>query len=115
MSRHSPIWIELNLGTLPTKKLVAAKTPVKPSWPKATIEDIKSYTSRLGGKLEALHSPGSLVCSEPHCADVTHSEERDSYMLDILLSIVETTHTSLPLSGGRRVNNGKAGSRAIPG
>ena len=110
MSRHSPIWIKLNLGSLPTKKLAAGKTPIKPSWSKATEENITTYTSELKNKLEALQIPASLTCSDPHCSDPHHSEERDSFMLDILLSIVETTHSSVPLTGGRRAKNSKAGA-----
>ena len=40
------------------------------------------------------------------------------FMLDILLCIVESSHTALPLSGGRRVgwsSTGRGGCRAIPG
>ena len=36
-------------------------------------------------------------------------------MLDILLSIVETSHTSLPLCGGRRVGRSASGCKALPG
>ena len=35
-----------------------------------------------------------------------HSKDRDSITLDILLAVVEATHTCLPFSGGRRVGGG---------
>ena len=43
-----------------------------------------------------------LDCSDPQCCDSKHSSDRDNYVLDILCSIVESTHTTLPLAGGRR-------------
>ena len=116
MSRHSPIWLRIDLGNLPKKLKVSTKVPVKPSWIKATLEDIQEYNSKLRQKLEALSSPDTMGCSDPHCTDVDHSQERDTFMLDILLATVETSHTALPLSGGRRVGGKvKAGCKAIPG
>ena len=102
MSRHSPIWLKLDLGSLPKKLRVSSRTPIKPSWPKATVEDIKEYSNSLKLKLETLSSPHALLCNDPHCADLIHSQQRDTYMLDILLAIVETSHITLPLTGGRR-------------
>ena len=42
LSRHSPIWVRLNLGSLQVRKI-----PRKPSWPKASEEDAQEYTSTL--------------------------------------------------------------------
>ena len=62
----------------------------------------------------------SLGCSDPLCSDPTHSTERDDHVLDILCSIVESSHTKLPLAGGRRAapansKSGKVSGGNIPG
>ena len=117
LSRHSPIWLKISLGEpLPLKKVVPHRTPRKPSWPKATPENIGNFTETLGSRLSDVVAPDSLGCSNCQCTDPLHSQERDSFTLDILLSMVEVTHTCLPMSGGRRVSNPNSkGYRAIPG
>ena len=95
-SRHSPIWLSSDLGKIPIRNLVSRKTSIKPSWLKATADDTVNYTTTLESKLLSLATPQSLLCSDPHCADQTHSQERDHFMLDILSCILETSHTALP-------------------
>ena len=47
-----------------------------------------------------MECPGSLLhCQNPQCEDPSHSEERDKTVLDILCAMVETSYTSLPLTG----------------
>ena len=46
--------------------------------------------------------PDTLSCVDPQCGDPAHSQERDKVMLDILCSVVESSHTVVPLAGGRR-------------
>ena len=117
MSSHSPIWLKINLAEpLPSTKKLVGQTPRKPSWPKASPEDIENYTAVLQARLAVLPVPESLLCINCKCSNPIHSQERDSFTLDILLAIVETTHTSLPFCGGRRVGRSeKSGSRALPG
>lgn len=115
LSRHSPIWLRLDLGCpLPVRKDKPVRTPKKPSWPKSTTEDVENYTASLQAKLQSMAIPGSLNCNDPQCSDLSHSQERDSLTLDILLAVVETTHTCLPFSGGRRVG-GEGRGHAEPG
>ena len=116
LSRHSPIWVKLNLGSLPLRKQLASPVPRKPSWPKASPEDAEKYTSELQTKLDKLPIPQSLTCSNPKCTEQQHSHDRDSFTLDILMSLVETTYTTIPMCGGRRVGHqGNSGCRALPG
>ena len=116
LSRHSPIWVKLNLGALPLRQKQTENIPRNPSWPKATAEDKQEFTTSLQSKLEMLQVPANLYCTDPRCTDQQHSHDRDSFTLDILMALVETTHTSLPMSGGRRVGHqGKSGCRALPG
>ena len=116
LSRHSPIWVKLDLGSLPLRKEPTGLIPRKPSWPKASAEDVKGYTAALQARLQMLQVPQNLNCTNTDCTDQQHSHDRDSFTLDILMSLVETTHTTLPMCGGRRVGKqGQSGCRAIPG
>ena len=101
LSVHSPIWVKLKVGALPIKKKAISKSQKKPSWSKASQEQVDGYTAALQQSLSVVTVPNSLMCQDVHCKDKKHSEERDSMMLDILCSIVETSYVSLPLQGGR--------------
>ena len=115
MSRHSPIWIKLNLGSLPVRNKVLLKSAIRPSWNKATEDDISNYGSVLNDKLALLKAPSGIDCCNPLCNNQAHSEERDSFVLDILMSIVESSHLTLPLKGGRGPGKTKIGLKTIPG
>ena len=118
MSGHCPIWVSLRLGTLPERKKSKSFIPRKPSWSKATEDNKLEYTSDLERRLLDLNIPlFALSCENPHCQDKNHSEDRDSFMLDILLSLVECSYTKLPLSGGSTGGGrgGKAFVKPVPG
>ena len=118
ISGHCPIWVKLRLGTLPVKQGAAAWVPRKPAWSKATQDNKAVYTQDLQSKLMAINLPLlELGCENPHCQDKSHSERRDSFVLDILLALVESSYTSLPLSGGSGGGgrDGKGKGKARPG
>ena len=115
---NCPIWVSLRLGTLPERKKSKSFIPRKPSWSKATEENKLEYTSDLERRLLDLNIPlFALSCENPHCQDKNHSEDRDSFMLDILLSLVECSYTKLPLSGGSTGGGrgGKGCGKPVPG
>ena len=68
----------------------------KPAWHKAT-DTIEAYKVYPHDKLTARPVQTCLSCADPHCTDVDHTVDRDSFMLDILCSVVETSHCVLPL------------------
>jgi hypothetical protein len=110
LSRHSPIFVSLRLGELPRRQAAAQPPPRRmPAWDRATPEELLSYTVALHQRLQAVRCPGSMVhCWDPLCSDTTHSEARDGVVLDILMSMVECSYTSLPLTGragGRKKRN----------
>ena len=119
MSRHSPILLRLRVGDIPLKKKVSSSILRKPAWHKATQEILQDYKDDLHGKLSNIAAPFSLTCADPHCKDPAHSSERDSYVLDILCSVVESSHTVIPRGGKRTPGSSadKAGhvSGCIPG
>ena len=60
-----------------------------------------------------------LNCADSFCEDVSHSEERDGLVLDILSAVIETSHSCIPLSGGESSSpdpkKSCTVSQAIPG
>ena len=80
---------------------MASSIPRKPNWQKATGDVVAEYKADLQQKLEASPLPESLSCVDPQCGDPAHSQDRDSVMFDILCSVVESSHTVVPLAGGR--------------
>ena len=92
-SRHSPILLKLRVGEIPSKHTSIKWKPKKPAWNKATEEMILSYKEDLQERLLSMQTPDCLSCSDPHCSVPSHTIDRDSYILDILCSVVESTHT----------------------
>ena len=102
LSRHSPILLSLRLGDLPRRPIGTQPPPRRmPAWDSATTEEKLAYTTQLHHKWQAVQCPQSMLhCRDPHCEDGRHTEDRDGAVLDILLAIVETAYTALPLTGG---------------
>ena len=99
-SRHSPIMLKLKVGNIPRSAPVNVEQPRRPAWYKAKQEEVENYTQVLHDKLQRLNTPECLNCRNVNCQDESHSEERDSFVLDILTAIIETSHATIPLSGG---------------
>ena len=87
-----------------------------PAWGRATEEEVAGYTAALHQRLQAVQCPNSLVhCRDPLCSDLAHTQARDDMVLEILLSLVETSYTSsLPLTG-RAGGRGQREREVIPG
>ena len=64
------------------------------------------YKADLHSKLVDMTLPVSMSCEDPHCRDPAHSTERDSHMLDMLCSVIESSHSVIPLAGGQRAGSG---------
>ena len=102
LSRHSPIVLKLDLGKIPAKKIATAAPPKRPAWYKADQEAIDQYTGYLHHKLSVLQVPDSLFCSNPKCQDPSHSDERDSMVIDIMSTVIEASHQHIPVIGGKK-------------
>ena len=102
LSRHSPIMLKLNLGTLPVcPRTKPASSISRPAWYKASQEDKDLYTQELERRLLAFATPDSLTCSDPCCSETGHSQERDSFVLDLMSTVIETSHDTIPMSKGK--------------
>ena len=113
LSRHSPVMVKLNLGAIPAKIERKEKPrPRRPDWYKATSEDINEYTNILDNQLKNLMYPESIFCSDVHCEDQEHCQDRDRHVLDILKSMIESSHVAIPLTKKVRSKESKP---SIPG
>ena len=68
-------------------------------------------------KLQHMQLPKSMQCRDLQCQSKEHSQERDRVVLDILSTIIEVSHTTIPLSKGGNQADSKPGpnNNAIPG
>ena len=114
LSRHSQIMVRLNMGELTKKQRSNFVKPCRPSWYKATEEQREAYTEDLLYRLEAVTPPESLSCQDPDCKDEHHSEERDGFVLDCLSAVIESSHATIPMVGGR-LNSARSDNGCMPG
>ena len=122
-SRHSPILLRLRLGGLKVKEGKEGKgaAPRRPAWSRAKEAELHLYTRTLEQRLVALQVPPCLSsdphlrCTNPHCDDSQHSKAGDSFLLDIVTTMVETSHQTIPMSGGVAGGPGRASRGGIPG
>ena len=98
LSRHSPILLKLKVGEIPSKQKVNFKQQKKPAWHKATEDCMARYKLDMHDRLLSRPVPEVMGCVDPHCGDPAHSEGRDSFMLVILCSIVELSHSVIPMT-----------------
>ena len=116
LSRHSPIMLKLNLGSLPVQSKTSTKSTRRPAWYKAEQSHMDEFTRSVDDKLSSLQVPETLRCSDPHCQDRHHTQERDNFVLDVMCSVIETSHQCIPMSGGRKTSKPECPvERAIPG
>ena len=97
-----PIMLRLSVDSIPVKKSHVQSAPRRPAWYKAGLGDINNYTYTLHEKLIELETPSELYCQDPHCQLGEHQQARDSYLLDILIAMIESSHEAIPMGGGKR-------------
>ena len=121
-SRHCPIWLKVKLGSLPIRKPSPKWVPRQPAWSRATPDQKDVYKKYVEERLLQLQATSghtmllasSLVCQDLHCTDSSHSEARDSHVLDLLTTVIEASHVTLPSYGGCWVGDKRPGV-SIPG
>ena len=100
-SRHSPIMLKLNIGALPLRQKSSEDRAKRPAWYKASEAHILRYKIDLLTRLETLPVPACLNCTDPKCQNVTHTSERDDFVIDNLNAVIEASHATIPMTGGR--------------
>ena len=99
LSRHSPIMLKVLLPSISARsRQPCPSKPRSPAWYKASQEQKDLYCNLLQEKLCDLTTPPSLLCRDPTCQNISHTEERDKHVLDILCSAIETSYECIPLT-----------------
>ena len=101
-SRHSPIMLRISIESVVAPKSSSQPSPRYPAWYKADEANVNCYTFRLSENLAELQSPPELDCHDPHCSRPEHLQARDSFLLDILIAMIETSHETIPMGGGKK-------------
>ena len=102
MSRHSPIIVKFDFGSLPAASKSAVVRPRRPAWYKATEQQQQQYKCDLAKRLEQVQVPACLRCTDINCSDMEHSKARDGLVLDLLGAVIEASHSTIPMVGGRQ-------------
>ena len=112
LSNHSPIFCKIDIGEIDNSTEEVKTTP-KPSWAKATPENIENYKGDLENRLSDIVVPNCVNCRDPVCK--LHSDQVEDYCVDILEAIDEAAKVNVPSSGtSRSSSRGKKGG-IIPG
>ena len=61
------------------------------------MKELREFKEALQVRLEALEEPVSLDCQDVSCQDHRHSQERDSYVVDVVSAWVEAGYTTIPV------------------
>ena len=86
-SGHSPIVLTLQIDNI-SERLVKedeVRVPRQIAWEKAEKEELRVYREHLQQRLEELTQPDTLECHDVHCQDQHHADERDKYVMDLML------------------------------
>ena len=100
-SRHSPIMLKLKVGALPLRQHVNEVRPKRPGWYKASAKHIINYRIDLQGRLDGISVPKCMECTDSQCSDESHSVLRDNFVMDSLCAVIESSHATIPMVGGR--------------
>ena len=117
-SRHSPIMMKVLLPALVQRRARTedCSRPKRPAWYKASEEDKNRFTAKVNEKLKHIEAPASILCEDVNCTHSGHTDERDSYVIDLLTAIVEVSHQTIPLSKGSDAGGkGTRLHRGLPG
>ena len=102
-SRHSPIMLTIQIEAKTIRETTPANpAPRRPAWYKAYESQVNTYTVRLDERLSNLVMPAELDCTDPHCDIAEHRQARDSFLLDVIIAMIETSHETVPIGGGKR-------------
>ena len=116
LSRHSPIMMKLNIDQVKVKTQQPAPfRPRRPAWYKATSEQKDDYTLLLDTKLRDLTQPEGLHCQDVFCKCEEHSRSRDSHVVDILCTLVESSYQCIPLTAKVKTSMQGKVNQSLPG
>ena len=77
-------------------------------------QQLEQYRCDLSRRLEEVRVPACMECTNLHCREEEHSAARDSLVLDVMSAVIESSHATIPLVGGRE-GAGRKDRGSMPG
>ena len=85
----------------------------RPSWKRSNYDEKEQFKELMVNKLSSLDIPLHVTsCKDTKCKDVTHRQDLDKYIIDLLEVVQDAAEASLPTPGTGRANPAK---QSIPG
>ena len=111
--RHCPIVLKLKLGELPVRKTTPNEKKIRrPAWYKASDQQKLNLIDSLYNKFLQLQVPDSLFCQDQHCTDSQHSRDRDDLAMNLMGSLIESSHQTIPMTGGGKMETVEVQNRS---
>ena len=116
-SGHSPIMMCLKVQDIPRRQLQQdeIRVPRRLAWDKAEKEELSKYKAELQRRLEQLEEPNCVHCKDVKCLNISHSSERDEYVLDVMSACVEASYACIPTAPPPKPSDQKQKKERLPG
>ena len=97
VSGHSPIYLKLNIGSLPCNTEQARDFSPKQNWQKAADEDKLNFKAAVSESLSNVKIPAAIIdCHNVNCADPVHRVNIDRYTVDNIKCLESSAETFIP-------------------
>ena len=112
-SDHSPIYCVIESEAVENNVSEAVMRKPRPSWKRSNYDEKEQFKELMVNKLSSLDIPLHVTsCKDTKCKDVTHRQDLDKYIIDLLEVVQDAAEASLPTPGTGRANPAK---QSIPG
>ena len=117
LSRHSPIILKVKIDGIQFSDVTNSSSPrCLPAWEVSKESERLDYQILLREKLSKIQCPVSISnCKMTQCSDISHVTECDNFVLDMILSTVESSFLTIPLTGRIPRKRWKKRRKIIPG
>ena len=112
-SDYSPIYCVIESEAVVNEVSKAVMRKPRPSWKRSNIDEKEHFKELMEVKLRSLDIPHAVrSCKDIKCKDLTHRQDLDKYIIDLLEMVQDAAEASLPTPGTSRANPDK---KFIPG
>ena len=79
LSDHDPIYMKFSTDHVIEADIQHPKSSnLRPSWRKASDQDIKNYREELQSRLSRVTLSDGIICNNPNCVDINHHKDRST-------------------------------------
>ena len=99
LSDHDPIYMKFSTDHVIEADIQHSKSSnPRPSWRKASDQDIKNYREDLQSRLSRVTLSEGIICNNPNCVDINHHKDIDVFSSDLLRAIDDSVKSKIPSS-----------------